>query len=91
MGVILTLREVRSLIRTHRNIVRLGKRYSDYLIEHKEVLIMRKFFVIAVIALMALGCKKKDDEGTSKLPESEVASGQEAGAAQEPKGTPVYQ
>ena len=46
---------------------------------------MRTFFIIAVITLMALGCDKKDDEGTSKLPESE---GRKAGAAQELKGTP---
>lgn len=49
---------------------------------------MRIFFIIAVISLMALGCNKKDDEGTSKLPESKVANGQEAGAAQELKRTP---
>ncbi|MBL7189988.1 MAG: hypothetical protein ISS70_26975 [Phycisphaerae bacterium] len=49
---------------------------------------MRRFFIIAAITLMALGCNKKDDEGTSKLPESEVANGQEAGATQELKRTP---
>jgi len=37
---------------------------------------------------MAVGCNKKDDEGTSRLPESKAANGQEAGAAQEMKRTP---
>ena len=49
---------------------------------------MRISFIIAVIILMTLGCNKKDDEGTSKLPESKVANGQEAGSAQGLKGMP---
>jgi len=46
---------------------------------------MRIIFIIAVIILMALGCNKKDDVGSSKLPESTVANGQEADAVQEQK------
>ena len=49
---------------------------------------MRIFSIVAVVTLMALGCNKKDDEGTSKLPESKVANEQEAGAAQKLKRTP---
>ncbi len=50
---------------------------------------MRLSLIIAVIILMALGCNKKDDDGTSKLPESKVAKGQEADAVQELKQSPV--
>jgi len=46
---------------------------------------MRIIFIIVVTILMALGCNKKDDEETSRLPESKVANGQEAVAAQELK------
>ena len=49
---------------------------------------MRTFSIIAVITLMALGCSKKDDEGTSSLPQNNVANEQPAGAAQEPERTP---
>ncbi len=49
---------------------------------------MRIIFIIAVITLIALGCNKKDDDGTSKLPESKVANGQEADAVQELKQSP---
>ncbi len=48
---------------------------------------MRIIFIIAVITLMAVGCNKKDDEGTSHLPESEVTNEQGASAAQEVKRT----
>jgi hypothetical protein len=44
---------------------------------------MRIIIIITVIILMALGCNKKDDEGISNLPESEVANDQEADAVQE--------
>jgi len=49
---------------------------------------MRIFYTIAVITLIALGCNKKDDERTSKFPESKAANGQEAGAAKELERTP---
>lgn len=49
---------------------------------------MRIIFIIAVITLMALGCNKKDGQGTSKLPKSKAASGQEADTAHELKKTP---
>ena len=49
---------------------------------------MRIFIIIAVITLMALGCSKKEDEGTSNLPESMVANEQQAAAAREPERTP---
>ena len=49
---------------------------------------MRIFLVIAVIALMGLGCKKKDDEGAAKLPETKVADEQQAATAQEPMTAP---
>ena len=48
---------------------------------------MRTFFIIAVITLMALGCDKKEDEGTSELPQSKVANEQQAVAAQESERT----
>ena len=44
---------------------------------------MRLIFIIAVITLIAFGCSKKDEEGTSKLPESNEANGQETDAVQE--------
>jgi hypothetical protein len=44
---------------------------------------MRIIFIIAVMILMALGCNKKEDEGTSNLPESKVANGQEVDTIQE--------
>lgn len=49
---------------------------------------MRMIFIIAVIILMALGCNKKDGQGTSKLPKSRAASGQEADTAHELKKAP---
>jgi hypothetical protein len=49
---------------------------------------MRIIIIIAVIILMASGCDKKDDEGSSKMPESKVANGQEADAIQELKQSP---
>ncbi|MFC2084666.1 hypothetical protein ACFLS9_06390 [Bacteroidota bacterium] len=49
---------------------------------------MRIFFIIAFITFLVLGCNKKDDEETSKLPESKVDNGQEAGTDQELKRSP---
>lgn len=46
---------------------------------------MQKFFIIAVIALMALGCSKKDDEGTSELPQTNGVEGQLENVGNEPE------
>jgi hypothetical protein len=46
-------------------------------------MMMRKIFIISVIILLALGCNKKDEGGTSNLPESTTAGEQEKDALQD--------
>jgi hypothetical protein len=52
--------------------------WCDKLIEHKEASIMRTFLIISAVALLAFGCEKKEDQGTSTGPQSMVAGEQMA-------------
>ena len=49
---------------------------------------MRRFLIITVIALMVLGCNKKDDEETSELPQINVTDFQEEDAIQDSEAAP---
>jgi hypothetical protein len=52
--------------------------WCDTLIKHKEASIMRKFLIISAVTLLAFGCDKKEDQGTSTGPQSMVAGEQMA-------------
>ena len=49
---------------------------------------MRTFLIIAAATLLAFGCDKKEDQGTSTPPKNTVAKEQQPEAAQEPVRTP---